>query len=477
MKKNILKNTFLRATTALTMSVALLTSCAKSDPAVAPLTNDMKTITTIVSESPNFSFLKAAVLKAGIETTLNTSPATLTVFAPTNDAFKAAGFATEAAVTAADVPTLQAILKNHILSTNRQAASFVNGEIITNNLNLQPLVVSKNGAVVTINSSVVTSADLIAKNGVIHTVSSVILPRTSILAAALATPSLSLLATAVANVSLNTTTNVAALLIRPTTQKLTVFAPNDVAFTAAGLNSAFLSNPANAPAILSILTYHVLGTEVRAAQVPAGPNAPVDTFDGIRKLFVTRNASGVFINGIPVATADVAADNGVVHVLGSVLIPASTTITGLVASDPRFSRLLAVIQYVDANTTPSAGLATLLSGTANPPFTVFAPVNAAFNFVDANNDGTIQTSELAAVGAVALGDIVRRHVAVNTRAFSSDLSNGQVITMANGTVTVAISGAGVVLTANTIIPVPSTVAVTNVLATNGVVHAVSGVIR
>ncbi len=467
---------------AMLLSVATFTtSCDNDDnnqPTPTPTPNSAKTITQIVIDDPNFSFLEAAVIKAGttIQSTLSADAATLTVFAPDNDAFKAAGYMNEAAVTAEDATKLVSILSNHVLVTNRSAESLANGEILTN-ASTKSLVVSKSTNSVVINNATVKTPDIVAKNGRIHTISAVMLPRTSILDAAIGNANLSLLATAVANVSRNTSTNVAALLVRPTDQKLTVFAPTNAAFEAANFNQSFLSNTANAAAILNILTYHVLNGQFLAAQVPAGPNASVNTFDGTRPVYTTRTGNSVFVNGIPVATANVEADNGVVHVMGSVLIPASGTLTNLVATDARFARLLRVIQYVDANTTPSAGLANLLSGTASSPFTVFAPVNAAFNFLDANSDNTLSDAELATVGATALAGIVRRHVVTSSRTFSSDLSNAQVISAANGTLTVAIAAGVVTLTPNTTPPTVATVAVTNVMATNGVAHAINNVLR
>jgi uncharacterized surface protein with fasciclin (FAS1) repeats len=419
--------------------------------------------------------LEAAVIKANLQSTLAADPATLTVFAPTNDAFKAAGFATEAAVTATDAAVLANLLKNHVLSTNRASSSLVNGEILTN-LAPKTLVVSKSGSTITINSSVVTGVDLVAKNGRIHTVGSLIVLRNSILDVAIANTDLSLLNTAIANVSKNSPTNLANVLMGTPSTKLTVFAPNNTAFTAAGYDQIYLANSANATAILNILTYHVLNGQVNSTQVPVGPNASVTTYDGIRNVYATNNINGVFINGIKVVNANVAADNGVVHVIGTVLIPPTGTVTNLISTDTRFSKLLRVIQYTDANTTPSAGLATLLDGTSSSPFTFFAPINSAFDFLDTNINGTLEDSELATVGGPALANILRRHVALGIRTFSSDLFNGQTITVANSTLGVIISGNTVTLspTGGT---VNANIVTTNIVTNNGVVHTINAVLR
>lgn len=74
----------------------LFTACGKKDMAVNPkaLANtEKKTIAELVKQSPEHSFLYAAVVKAGLASTLSAN-GTFTVFAPTNDAFKAAGFPT-----------------------------------------------------------------------------------------------------------------------------------------------------------------------------------------------------------------------------------------------------------------------------------------------------------------------------------------------------------------------------------------------
>ncbi|MCU0448129.1 MAG: fasciclin domain-containing protein [Microscillaceae bacterium] len=291
--------------------------------------------------------------------------------------------------------------------------------------------------------------------------------RNSIVDVARANPNFSLLVTAITNVSTNTSTNVASLLSGPVGTKFTVFAPTNAAFEAASFNQAFLSNPANANAILRILQYHVLNGETRAADVPT-TRTGVNTLLPNNQLFVVRNGSNVLANTVQVATADVPADNGVIHGIGTVLLPATGNIVATAQATPALSRLLAVIQYVDANTSPSANLATTLSGTG--PFTVFAPSNDAFNFVDANSNGTIEASELQAVGATALLGILQRHVVASAR-FASDLGTTQA--SLNGNITIGTSGANVTVTNGT----TATVTSANVLCSNGVVHVINTVLR
>ncbi|MBN3884773.1 MAG: fasciclin domain-containing protein [Nostoc sp.] len=97
----------------------------------------------------------------------------------------------------------------------------------------------------------------------------------------------------------------------------TVFAPTDEAFNKlpAGTVDALLKDTAK---LKKILTYHVVSGKVLAADV-----VKLKTAKTVEGSDVKIDASnGVKINDATVATADVAADNGVIHVIDTVLIPA-----------------------------------------------------------------------------------------------------------------------------------------------------------
>ena len=99
----------------------------------------------------------------------------------------------------------------------------------------------------------------------------------------------------------------------------TVFAPDNDAFAASGITTATI-NGLTKQQVSSILLYHALGSKLLAVNVPAGPNEKVFTAGG-DSIFVTSNASGVFVNGIKVEQADIIASNGVIHSIGRVLMP------------------------------------------------------------------------------------------------------------------------------------------------------------
>ena len=99
----------------------------------------------------------------------------------------------------------------------------------------------------------------------------------------------------------------------------TVFAPSDDAFAKLPAGTVDdLVKPENKDKLTKILTLHVLSGKVLAADVAgqklnpasvAGETLDVDGTDGVK------------VNGATVTTADIACDNGVIHVIDTVLLP------------------------------------------------------------------------------------------------------------------------------------------------------------
>jgi uncharacterized surface protein with fasciclin (FAS1) repeats len=100
----------------------------------------------------------------------------------------------------------------------------------------------------------------------------------------------------------------------------TVFAPTDAAFAKlpAGTVESLLK-PENKDKLAAILTYHVVPGRVTAADV--GKLQEAKTVNG-KVLTVSTKGGGVMINDAKVTTTDIAASNGVIHVIDSVILPA-----------------------------------------------------------------------------------------------------------------------------------------------------------
>lgn len=106
----------------------------------------------------------------------------------------------------------------------------------------------------------------------------------------------------------------------------TVFAPTDDAFAAlpAGVLEKLLL-PENVEVLRSILTYHVLAGSVPSDQVPSGM---VPTVQG-ENIDIVVGAGTVTVNGANVVAVDVAAANGVIHVIDAVILPPSLDLASL----------------------------------------------------------------------------------------------------------------------------------------------------
>jgi uncharacterized surface protein with fasciclin (FAS1) repeats len=100
---------------------------------------------------------------------------------------------------------------------------------------------------------------------------------------------------------------------------LTVFAPTDDAFAAlpAGTLDSLLK-PENKEQLKAILLYHVVSGKVMSTDLKGTINA--DTLEG-DTIKIVAASSGVTVNGANVVAADVAASNGVIHVIDAVLLP------------------------------------------------------------------------------------------------------------------------------------------------------------
>jgi uncharacterized surface protein with fasciclin (FAS1) repeats len=103
------------------------------------------------------------------------------------------------------------------------------------------------------------------------------------------------------------------------TGPFTVFAPSDDAFAKLPKGTVEdLLKPENKAKLASVLTYHVLSSKVMAADI-AGKKMNAKTVQGSE--IAVDATSGVKINDATVVTADIAATNGVIHVIDTVLLP------------------------------------------------------------------------------------------------------------------------------------------------------------
>lgn len=310
-----MKNSFSKLSFAILAlsSFVVFSSCSKDDeekPADKP-----KNIVEVASSDARFSILVEAVVKADLATALQ-GDGPFTVFAPTNDAFKA--LFTQLGVSGIadlDAATLTPILLNHVVSGQVKAADVTTGYAPTLNAtapggNSVKIYLNK-GTDVMVDGSKVIVADIMASNGVIHAIDKVILPA-NVVSHAINNPNFSILVEAVVKAKLVDALSAAG--------PFTIFAPTNDAFTKLfeTLGVSGISE-LSAEALTPILLYHVVNGNVTASQVATGS---VPTLNGGNNLDIMVNGMSVTINtNVKVIATDVQGTNGVIHVIDSVLLP------------------------------------------------------------------------------------------------------------------------------------------------------------
>jgi uncharacterized surface protein with fasciclin (FAS1) repeats len=88
-------------------------------------------LTATIALNPNLTYLAAAITTAGLASTLNNGTAAITLLAPDNAAFIAAGYPTIASITSASPTTLSAILRLHVIPAASVPSSVGNGRLFT----------------------------------------------------------------------------------------------------------------------------------------------------------------------------------------------------------------------------------------------------------------------------------------------------------------------------------------------------------
>jgi len=128
-------------------------------------------LVNVLAADPNYSTLVSLIQTAGLEKAVRTG--TLTILAPTNDAFSAVPEATLNALLD-DIDALTAVLTYHVIDGVAASSALTSGAVPTLNGETMDVVVSDSG--ITINGATVVEADILARNGIVHGISAVLIP-------------------------------------------------------------------------------------------------------------------------------------------------------------------------------------------------------------------------------------------------------------------------------------------------------------
>ncbi len=232
----------------------------------------------------------------------------------------------------------------------------------------------------------------------------------------------------------------------------TVFAPTDEAFAKLGqekLEKIML--PANREMLKSVLTYHVVPGNVMAADV--SKMAFGTTLNGQR--FTVNAKNGVMIDNSKVVTPDIKCNNGVIHVIDTVMMPETKNVLEVAQGAGKFKTLWAAIQ--------AAGLTSTLE--SDGPFTILAPTDEAFAKLPAGTlENLLKPENKAQLVSILTYHVIPTRVfadqAMKTSTFKTVMGKDVKFTTTNGTPMV--NNAKIVST--------------DVEASNGVIHVIDTVI-
>jgi uncharacterized surface protein with fasciclin (FAS1) repeats len=457
--------------------------------------------------------LVAALTHADLVTTLQ-GDGPFTVFAPTDDAFTAAGIDLSTFDTDEENATLVDILLYHVYSGAVNAADVTDGLTVTMVNGDEASFTVTNGTVM-VGDATVTTADVASSNGIIHVIDKVLMPpadltpqgeicynmvthtivpgsnatecesymyledyemngqnvtgcynsvthQVSNVSQAICedymwTPAVDIAMTAMA-------TGIHSSLVAALTKAdlvttlqgdgpFTVFAPTDQAFTDAGIDLDSFTTDEDIATLTDILLYHVYSGAVNAADVTDG--LTVTMVNGDEASF-TVTAEAVMVGDATVTLADVPASNGVIHVIDKVLMPPVDLVDIPTVADGTGIHTALVAALTKAN------LVSTLQG--DGPFTVFAPTDQAFTDAGIDLDSFTTDEDIA-----TLTDILLYHVysgAVN----AADVTDGLTVTMVNG------DEASFTVADGTVMVGGATVTIADVAASNGVIHVIDKVL-
>lgn len=366
------------------VTALFFTGCSHDDDSG---TDSMGDIVAVAQEN-NYTTLASALTAADLVDDLQEA-GPFTVFAPTDAAF--ATLLSDLGLTSLDEiaqEDLIALLTYHVVSGEVYSTDIEAGNVTT--LNGEDLILATDGGITVNTVSVVSPFDVAASNGVIHTIGSVLVPEGFELSP---TKDIVQTATDAGFGSLAAALTKADLISDLQAEgPFTVFAPTDQAFAdlLEVIGQASIDDVPSA-VLGEILKYHVVSGAVFEADVTAGD---VSTLEGTNITLATEG--GVTVNGANVTSTDIAATNGVIHVIDAVLVPASVlqfvnTVVEPAYFNESFTTLVSAAAKADV-------VETLLNADA---ITIFAPTNAAFE------DAGIVVEDL---DATTLASVLTYHV-------------------------------------------------------------------
>ncbi|XDV37062.1 hypothetical protein PO909_006745 [Leuciscus waleckii] len=401
------------------------------DKVITAITNN---VNSLIDTDDDLDTLRTAVAAAGL-TNLLENEGTYTIFAPTNEAFEKIPQETLTRILG-DPVALKDLLNYHILKNLHCSESIVAGTPLET-LQGSVLEVGCDGAEMTINGkAIVMQKDKLGTNGVVHYINELLIPDSAKTLLELAEGSVVTTAS-----KLFKDAGLTDHLIG--SEAVTLLAPLDDAFKGKSL--------AMTPDMKKLLRNHILKERFSSKSLYHGQE--LETLGGLKlRVFVFRN--NLCIENACIAAHDKNGRYANMFVVDKVLAPPMGTVMDVLKADDRFSTLVGAIQR--------AGLTELLNKKGT--YTIFAPTNAAFSAVPPADLNKLMRDpkELAKLLKYHIGDEFLISGAVTSHTRMKPLA-GDKLELGTRNSTMYVNRVSVVEG--------------DLMATNGVVHAVDVIIK
>nr|XP_040030116.1 transforming growth factor-beta-induced protein ig-h3 [Gasterosteus aculeatus aculeatus] len=316
------------------------------DRVITAISNNMN---TLIDVDDDLETLRMAIAAAGLTNILE-NEGQYTIFAPTNEAFEKIPEETLNRILG-DPVALRDLLNYHILKHMQCAESIVSGTPMET-LQGTVLEVGCDGDQMTLNGrAIITKKDHLGTNGVIHYINELLIPDSAKVLLELADGS---------SVATATKLFVEAGLSSHLTgsEALTMLTPLDDAFN--GRDTTMT------PDMKKLMTDHILKGQLTSKSLYH--NQELETLGGIKlRVFVYRN--NLCIENACIAAHDKTGRYASMFTVDKVLAPPMGTVMDVLKSEGRFSVLVGAVQ--------TAGMTELLN--QQGALTLFAPTNEAFN--------------------------------------------------------------------------------------------------
>ncbi|XP_053487002.1 transforming growth factor-beta-induced protein ig-h3 isoform X2 [Ictalurus furcatus] len=401
------------------------------DRVITAVTNNVQ---SFLDTDDDLTTLQKAVDDAGL-TSLLESQGSYTLFAPTNEAFEKIPEEMLNRILS-DPVALKDLLNYHILKNMHCAESVVAGTPLET-LQGTVLEVGCEGDALTLNGkAIVTNADKLGTNGVVHYINELLIPDS--------VKTLKELAEGVPQVSTATKffTDAGLNPQLSGSEAVTLIAPQ---------NDAFKGSFTMTPEMRKLMRNHVLKGKLSSKSLYHGQE--LETIEGTKlRVFVYRN--NLCIENACIAAHDKYGHHGTMFIVDKILAPPMGTVMDVLKADNRFSTLVGNIQR--------AGMTELLNKKGT--YTIFAPTSDAFRAMPTAdlNKITRDSRELANLLKYHIGDefLVSGGVTSHTR---MKPMSGEKLELGLRNSTMYVNRVQVVDA--------------DMMATNGVVHAINSIIK